>query len=542
MLTPGLTSIIADEAPSAIKHSDIKSLFGRKVAIDASMSLYQFLIAVRQSDGQQMMTESGEITSHLLGFFYRTIRMVDCGIKPAYVFDGKPPDLKKDVLEKRFGRREEAREKEEETKDIADAQLMDQLARRQVRPTREHNAEVQRLLTLMGIPWLAAPCEAEAQCAELARKGRVYAAGSEDMDTLTFGTPVLLKNLTASEQKKLPVTEVSLEAALHGLDMPMEQFTDLCLLLGCDYLDPVRGIGPKTALKLIREHGRLENVLAHITRDTDDTDAPRKRGIQVPEIWPFEAARELFLHPLVTDGAAVELRWEKPNIDGLVDFLCREKGFSEDRVRKGAEKLERALGKKQQGRLDGFFTCVMRANAGSALPSGRGTLLKISLRAQRLRVNSLACLFACSCAWPHNYRCTRTCRLICCTAALLRTTYELLGRPVRHVHRRGRGCGRGRAHGRTRRACGCRAALAQRELQCEPAVPRVRVVPVALTAALGLSAHARTLVRRHEQRVQRLTQPLAVRRRRVVYPARRLHPAHRPPPQRVGRDLAPPGD
>ena len=154
MLTPGLTSIIADEAPSAIKHSDIKSLFGRKVAIDASMSLYQFLIAVRQSDGQQMMTESGEITSHLLGFFYRTIRMVDCGIKPAYVFDGKPPDLKKDVLEKRFGRREEAREKEEETKDIADAQLMDQLARRQVRPTREHNAEVQRLLTLMGIPWV----------------------------------------------------------------------------------------------------------------------------------------------------------------------------------------------------------------------------------------------------------------------------------------------------------------------------------------------------------------------------------------------------
>lgn len=377
------------------------------------MSLYQFLIAVRQSDGQQMTSESGEITSHLLGFFYRTIRMVDCGIKPAYVFDGKPPDLKKDVLAKRFGRREEAREKEEETKDIADAQLMDQLARRQVRPTREHNAEVQRLLTLMGIPWLAAPCEAEAQCAELARKGRVYAAGSEDMDTLTFGTPVLLKNLTASEQKKLPVTEVSLDAALHGLDMPMEQFTDLCLLLGCDYLDPVKGIGPKTALKLIREHGRLENVLAHIA---DENDAPRKRGIQVPEIWPFEAARELFLHPLVTDGAAVELKWEKPNIDGLVDFLCREKGFSEDRVRKGAEKLERALGKKQQGRLDGFFTCVMRANAGSVHPRERGAPLKISLRAQRLRVNRHL-----PCAWPHRNRCTRACRLSCCTAALLRT-------------------------------------------------------------------------------------------------------------------------
>lgn len=187
------------------------------------MSLYQFLIAVRQSDGQQMMSDSGKVTSHLLGFFYRTIRMVEYGIKPVYVFDGKPPDLKKDVLAKRFGRREEARAEEEEKKDIADSETLDQLARRQVRPTREHNAEVQRLLTLMGIPWVVSPSEAEAQCAELARSGKVYAAGSEDMDTLTFGSPILLKNLTASEQKKLPVTEVNLHKALEELNMPMSQ-------------------------------------------------------------------------------------------------------------------------------------------------------------------------------------------------------------------------------------------------------------------------------------------------------------------------------
>jgi len=215
--------LLADEAPGCIKHHDIKTLFGRKVAIDASMSLYQFLIAVRQSDGQQMMSDSGKVTSHLLGFFYRTIRMVEYGIKPVYVFDGKPPDLKKDVLAKRFGRREEARAEEEEKKDIADSETLDQLARRQVRPTREHNAEVQRLLTLMGIPWVVSPSEAEAQCAELARAGKVYAAGSEDMDTLTFGSPILLKNLTASEQKKLPVTEVNLHKALEELNMPMSQ-------------------------------------------------------------------------------------------------------------------------------------------------------------------------------------------------------------------------------------------------------------------------------------------------------------------------------
>lgn len=95
---PGLTSLLTDEAPASVKQYELKTLFGRKVAIDASMSLYQFLIAVRQSDGQQMMSDSGETTSHLLGFFYRTLRMVDYGIKPVYVFDGKPPDLKSEVV------------------------------------------------------------------------------------------------------------------------------------------------------------------------------------------------------------------------------------------------------------------------------------------------------------------------------------------------------------------------------------------------------------------------------------------------------------
>ena len=266
-----------------------------------------------------------------------------------------------------------------------------------MRPTREHNAEVQRLLTLMGIPWVVAPSEAEAQCAELARAGKVFAAGSEDMDTLTFGTPILLKNLTASEQKKLPVTEINLEKALEGLNMPMEQFVDLCLLLGCDYLDPVRGVGPKKALKLIQEFESLDRVLEHLHQveqekeqkkkatepkeepakaegASDESDkeaepAPKKRagGIHVPEFWPYEEARQLFLHPQVNDGKSVELKWEQPKTEELVQFLCGDKGFryvwrlclsSEDRVRRGWEKLAKAVGQKQQGRLDGFFTYV----------------------------------------------------------------------------------------------------------------------------------------------------------------------------------------
>ncbi|CAD6892297.1 unnamed protein product [Tilletia controversa] len=365
----GLTSLIQDEAPDAIKEADIKTYFGRKVAIDASMSLYQFLIAVRQQDGQQLMSDSGETTSHLMGFFYRTLRMVEYGIKPMYVFDGKPPDLKKAVLASRYGKREEAREEQEEEKDVADNERMDQLARRQVRPTKSHNDEVRQLLKLMGIPCVTAPSEAEAQCAELCRAGKVYAAGSEDMDTLTFGSPILLKHLTFSEQKKMPVHEVSLAKVREGFGMDMDQFIDLCILLGCDYLDPIRGIGPKTALKLIREHGTIDAILEHLRSEP-------KKSIVIPEVWPYEEARKLFKNPDTQKGDDLELKWEAPDVEGLVKFLCQDKGFSEDRVRKGADKLTRSLSVKQQGRLDGFFTVLPsskpKPEAGSSGKGGKG--------------------------------------------------------------------------------------------------------------------------------------------------------------------------
>lgn len=89
----GLTKVIADHSPKALKENSISQYFGRKIAIDASMSIYQFMIAVR-SEGNMLTNSEGQSTSHLMGMFYRTIRMVENGIKPLYVFDGKPPNLK----------------------------------------------------------------------------------------------------------------------------------------------------------------------------------------------------------------------------------------------------------------------------------------------------------------------------------------------------------------------------------------------------------------------------------------------------------------
>ncbi|KAJ7284853.1 flap endonuclease-1 [Mycena rebaudengoi] len=349
------------------------------------MSIYQFLIAVRQKDGEMLTNDAGETTSHLMGFFYRTIRIVENGIKPAYVFDGKPPEMKKGVLSKRYEKREEAKEEGEEAKEVGTVEDMDKFSRRTVKVTREHNEECRRLLKLMGIPVIVAPSEAEAQCAELARGGKV--------------------------PKKQPISEINLKAALEGLEMDMSQFIDLCILLGCDYLEPIRGVGPKSALKLIREHKGLKGVIKHLrgkaaekaaaaapSDDEEEDDAPAptsdvenpsgdeddepkpkpkpkkkgkgkgKGGIVVPEDWPWEEAKKVFQKPDVTPADEIET-WM-----GWIQFLVTEKGFNEDRVRKGADKLTKFLNSKQQGRLDGFFTVKAKDPKPAAKndPKGRG--------------------------------------------------------------------------------------------------------------------------------------------------------------------------
>lgn len=294
------------------------------------------------------MSETGETTSHLMGLFYRTLRIVDNGIKPVYVFDGAPPKLKSGELAKRFQRKSEAQESHEEAKETGTAEDVEKFSRRTVRVTREHNEEARRLLKLMGVPFIIAPTEAEAQCAVLARAGKVYAAASEDMDTLTFNSPVLLRKLTFAEQRKEPIQEIHLDKVLQGLEMEYEMFIDLCILLGCDYVDPVKGIGPKVALDLIRKHKTLEDVVEHIKTTEKYT---------LPDDWPYKEARLLFLEPDVrsAEDPLCDFKWENPDVDGLIKFLVEEKGFSEDRVRSGAARLQKNLKSSQQARLEGFF-------------------------------------------------------------------------------------------------------------------------------------------------------------------------------------------
>ena len=271
--------------------------------------------------------------------------MIENGIKPVYVFDGKPPTMKSGELEKRSEKRQEAEAALEKAKEEGNVEEIDKQNRRLVKVGKNHVEDCKQLLKLMGVPFVSAPCEAEAQCAELVKSGKVYAVGTEDMDALTFGTKILLRHLTFSEARKMPIKEFHLDKILEGFEINHDQFVDLCILLGCDYCEKIRGIGPKNAIKLVQEHKTIEEIIKKLD----------SKKHQVPEDWMFEEARRLFKEPEVTPGSEIELKWEKPDEEGLVKFMSETNGFAEDRIRNGAKKLLKARQGSTQGRLDSFF-------------------------------------------------------------------------------------------------------------------------------------------------------------------------------------------
>lgn len=310
---------------------DLSSLSGRVVAIDAYNALYQFLAIIRQPDGTPLMDRSGKITSHLSGLFYRTCNLLELGIKPIYVFDGRPPALKEAEIKSRMKVKEEAIRRYE----VAIREGRIEEARKYAQMTahlKDYMAEdAKRLLTLMGVPWVQAPSEGEAQAAHLVKKGDANLCASQDYDSLLFGAPYLLRNLTISGRRKLPRKDVYIEVnpeivelnrVLKELGITHEQLIDIGILVGTDYNpEGVKGVGPKTALKLIKTYGSLERAL------------PAIKGAEFP-VDPVKI-KEMFLRPNVTDNYAIE--WREPDVDGVVNFLCGERDFSEDRVRKALE-------------------------------------------------------------------------------------------------------------------------------------------------------------------------------------------------------------
>jgi len=353
----GLTKLLKENAKSSFKEHPLNYYHGRKIAIDASMFLYQFMIAVRTEDGKAFTNESGEETMHLNGLFYRTIKFLELGIKPLYVFDGKAPDLKSDELDKRRAIQTDALEKVKEAEEAGDTETAKKYTKRSVRITSQHNDDAKKLLTLMGVPYLEAPCEAEAQCAQLQKKDLVYAVATEDMDTMTFGSERLLRNFNASESKKLPIVEISLSSALKELEINMSQFVDLCILLGCDYTSKIKNLGPKKSLNMIKKGQTLEDICEELE------DHQR---FQIPPNWNYKQARKLLTDPDVLDED-FKFEWKRPDSENLLEFMVKEKGFNESRIKSAIAKITASLKKSTQTRMESFVSFVPRATSESAV-------------------------------------------------------------------------------------------------------------------------------------------------------------------------------
>jgi flap endonuclease-1 len=316
---------------------DFKSLSGKTVAIDAYNSLYQFLAIIRQPDGTPLKDRSGRITSHLSGLLYRTANLVEMGVKVAYVFDGVPPALKEVEIKRRAKVKAEALVKYERALQEGKVEKARSYAQMTSRLKDYMAEDSKRLLTELGVPWIQAPSEGEAQAAYLTRKGATDYCGSQDYDSLLFGATALVRNVTISGRRKIPrknvyvevVPEImKLDRVLKELEVTREQLIDVAMLVGTDFNpDGVKGIGPKTALKLIKKHGSIEEALTEL-KDAEFPAEPKR-------------IREIFLNPKVTDN--YKLDWKEPNVDGAVDFLCREKDFSEDRVHKALKKMTEGI-------------------------------------------------------------------------------------------------------------------------------------------------------------------------------------------------------
>ncbi len=341
-----LRDLIPSEVIKVVK--DLRELSGKVIAIDAYNALYQFLTAIRQPDGTPLMDSKGRITSHLSGLFYRTINMMEAGIKPVYVFDGKPPELKAKEIAERAMIKEEARRKYEEAIKVGDIEAARRYAQVASKLTEDMVKASKELLTAMGVPWVQAPSEGEAQAAYLVIRGDAWATASQDYDSLLFGTPRLVRNLTISGKRKLPRKDIyaeikpeviELEAVLKALNLSREQLIDIAILLGTDYNpDGVKGVGPKTALRLIRSYGDITKAIKALP--------------QAKFPVPPEEIRKLFLNPPVTSD--YEIKWREPDEGKVIELLVEEYDFSRDRVAHAVARLKKAYHEKIKARVKGL--------------------------------------------------------------------------------------------------------------------------------------------------------------------------------------------
>ena len=325
-----LTQTIKKEAPDAITHDNLYKLSGKKVAIDASLIIYQQLLT-----HQLFKNKKGEITNHITGLFYKLTNYLSLNIEVIFIFDGKPPDLKQSCVDERKKKAKAAKDKMDACENI---EKKNEFEKQSLRLTKDMIDNVKKLLDLMGISYIHMDVgEGEAIAAELCRIGYVDYVLTEDMDTLVYGSPKLIRNcLDKSLKRKDIVSIIDYDEMIKGMDLSEEQFVKFCILCGCDYCSNIPKVGNTTALKLIKQYNTIEEIVENIKNKYDVPDG---------YIELFNKSYEIFM--MYRDKINIEdLNVHKSNKDigGLIKFMVNDIEMNELRVQKQIKKLQNTLG------------------------------------------------------------------------------------------------------------------------------------------------------------------------------------------------------
>ena len=329
------------------KEIEISDLKGKIVCVDAFNTLYQFLTSIRQPDGTPLMDSKGRVTSYLSGIFYRNINLISEGIKLVYVFDGIPPEQKIRTSRKRKSLRDSAEEKYKSAKDDEDLDSMKRYGSKLLRLNEEMITESKELLEAMGIAVVQAPSEGEAEAAYLAKtKKEIYASVSQDYDSILFGAPKLIRNLTLARKRKtvsgyveVKPEMIELRHVLDVLEINLDQLICLGILVGTDYNPKgIPRIGQKKALQIVRQHKSPVLIFKSLQEKMD--------ALSEEDKFDWKEIFELFHKPNVIKA---DFKFKKIDEKKIKKILVEEHDFSGERIEKQLEKLrEISLGLQQK--------------------------------------------------------------------------------------------------------------------------------------------------------------------------------------------------
>jgi len=319
-----LQKLINEKAPHSMKKKLFTDYSHKTIAIDASIILYQFVIAIR-STGNDLKNKDGKITSHIHGILSKAVCLLETKIRPIFVFDGTPPELKQNVLNNRKDIRTNA--SDQISSGLLDEDEKIKSFKKSVAITYEQMNECKEILKLLGVPFIEADGEADVTCAYLSKNKLAYGVSSEDMDILPFGAEKLIRNLSPQKCKTDHVIEIVLEDVLKELELTYVKFVDLCILLGTDYNDTIPGIGMKRALDLIKKWGTIESLIEN------------ENKLKIPDRFDYKKVREYFMNPVVKTPTS--FKWERPKYNELKNLLINKYSFGEEKIIKLQSRIKK---------------------------------------------------------------------------------------------------------------------------------------------------------------------------------------------------------